>query len=221
IPKEWKFSLGATWNFDAGFFGEDYILVADYLHTEKQDSALIVNAALEEVGTGPDGRPLYRSIDRANPACAGPIQPFPAPLPPGCTNRNFNEDFILTNVSGDDGESDVWSLALSKSYDWGLDWTFGYAYTESTEVSPMTSSVAFSNYVNVSVSDPNDPDVHRSNYAIPNRFTLRMTYRKAFFGDYETKFTLFGRVNEGRPFSAVYTNGGDLFGDTLDFRHLI
>src|SRR5690606_17787292 len=34
-------------------------------------------------------------------------------------------------------------------------------------------------------------------------------------------FTLFGRVNEGRPFSAVYTNGGDLFGDTLDFRHLI
>src|SRR5690606_23977138 len=30
-----------------------------------------------------------------------------------------------------------------------------------------------------------------------------------------------GRVNEGRPFSPVFLNGGDLFGDQLDFRHLI
>ena len=214
IPKEWKFALGATWDFDAGFFGEGYRLMLDYLHTEKEDSALIVNAALEEIGTGPDGRRLYQSIDRSNPLCAPIIQD-------GCPNRNFNEDFLLTNVKGDDGDSDVWSMSLQKAYDWGLDWTFGYAYTESTEVSPMTSSVAFSNYVNISVSDPNDPEVHRSNYNIPNRFTLRLNYRNAFFGDYDTVFTLYGRVNEGRPFSPVFTNGGDLFGDTLDFRHLI
>ena len=214
IPKEWKFALGATLDFDAGFFGDGYRLMLDYLHTQKEDSALIVNAALEEIGTAPDGRPVYQSIDREDPDCADLTSP-------DCGNRNFNEDFILTNVSGDDGDSDVWSLSLSKAYDWGLDWTFGYAYTESSEVSPMTSSVAFSNYVNVSVSDPNDPDVYTSNYNIPNRFTLRVNFERAFFGDYLTQFTLYGRVNEGRPFSSVFTNGGDLFGDTLDFRHLL
>jgi hypothetical protein len=187
--------------------------MADYLHTEKEDSAFIRNAALIEVGTGPDGRTLYRKVDRSNPAC------IEDPTLPDCFR--FEEDFILSNATGDDGDSDVWSLGLSKSYDWGLDWTFGYAYTESSEVSPMTSSVAFSNYVNMSVSDPNDPGVARSNYNVPNRFTFRANFRRAFFGDYMTKFTLFGRVNEGVPFSAVYTNGGDLFGDTLDFRHLI
>ncbi|HUG03943.1 MAG TPA: carboxypeptidase regulatory-like domain-containing protein [Steroidobacteraceae bacterium] len=220
IPKEWKYTIGATWDFDAGIFGDGYRMMLDYLHTEKDDSALIINANLELAGTGPDGRPLYRNIDRSNPACVN-VDPFPAPLPAGCTNRNFNEDFILSNVPSADGDSDVWSVSLSKSHEWGLNWTLGYAFTESSDVNPMTSSVAFSNYVNVSVSDPNNPDVYRSNYNIKHRFTLLANYRKAFFGDYETKFTLYGRMNEGRPYSPVYTNGGDLFGDTLDFRHLI
>jgi hypothetical protein len=213
IPKEWKFAIGATWDFDAGRFGSGYRLMADYLHTEKEDSAIIVDATLEQIGTAPDGRPLYRSIDRSDPACAT--------APETCTDREFSQDFILSNVVGDAGESDVYSLSLSKAYDWGLDWTFAYAYTESTEVSPMTSSVAFSNYVNISVSDPNDPGVADSNYNIPNRFTLRANFRRAFFGDHMTKFTLYGRVNEGRPYSPVFVDGGFTFGDTLDDRHLL
>lgn len=213
IPKEWKFALGATWNFDAGFFGEDYTLMLDYLHTEKDDSALIVDATLEQVRTAPDGRPIYQSIDRSDPACAV--------TPEECEDRLFAQDFILTNVSGDDGESDVWSFALSKEYDWGLDWTFAYAYTESSEVSPMTSSVAFSNYANASVSDPNDPDPAVSNYEIPNRFTLRARFSRAFFGDNLTNITLFAHVNEGRPFSPTFLDGGFVFGDTIDDRHLL
>ena len=215
IPKEWKFALGATLDFDAGFLGSDYRLMVDYLHTEKEDSAIIVDATLEQIGTAPDGRPLYASIDRSDPDCLAD------PTSPDCTSRAFNQDFILTNVRGKDGDSDVYSLSLSKAYDWGLDWTFGYAYTESRDVNPMTSSVAFSNYVNVSVSDPNNPGLHRSNYNIPNRFTLRVNYRNAFFGDYLTKFTLYGRVNEGRAFSPVFVDGGFVFGDTLDDRHLL
>lgn len=214
IPKEWKFALGATWDFDTGFFGSDYRLMVDYLHTEKEDAAIIVDATLAQIGTAPDGRPLYQSIDRSDPDCVDPTSP-------DCSDRLFNQDFLLSNTRGDSGDSDVWSMSLSKAYDWGLDWTFGYAYTEATEVSPMTSSVAFSNYVNVAVSDPNDPGVHRSNYTIPNRFTLRVNYRRAFFGDYQTKFTLYGRVNEGRPFSPTFVDGGFTFGDTLDDRHLL
>lgn len=86
----------------------------------------------------------------------------------------------------------------------------------------MTSSVAFSNYVSPAVTDPNNPGLATSNYQIPNRFTLRIDYSKAFFGDYETSFTLFGSRNEGRPFSYVFANDdGDMFGDRLDGRHLL
>ncbi|HEX2138256.1 MAG TPA: TonB-dependent receptor, partial [Woeseiaceae bacterium] len=214
IPKEWKFALGATWNFDAGFFGDDYTLMADYLHTEKEDSALIIDATLEQIATAPDGRPIYQSIDRSDPDCADPTSA-------DCTGRLFAQDFILTNVSGDAGSSDVYSLSLSKRYDWGLDWTLAYAYTDSSEVNPMTSSVAFSNYVNVSVSDPNNPGPADSNYEIPNRFTIRANFSRAFFGDSLTNITLYGRVNEGRPFSATFIDGGFTFGDTLDDRHLL
>ncbi|HSD69704.1 MAG TPA: TonB-dependent receptor [Woeseiaceae bacterium] len=214
IPKEWKFALGATWDFDAGFMGSGYRLMLDYLHTEKEDSALIINATLEQVGTAPDGRPIYHPIDRADPDCVVPQSPL-------CSDRSFNEDFILSNVQGNDGDSDVYSLALAKSYDWGLDWTFGYAYTESTEVSPMTSSVAFSNYANMSLADPNSPGADNSNYNIPHRFTLRLNYRHAFFGDNLTKFTLFGRANEGRPYSPVFVDAGSGFGDSVDDRHLL
>jgi hypothetical protein len=215
VPKEWKFALGATWDFDGGFMGGGYRLLFDYLHSKKEDSAIITDATLEQVATAPDGRPIYRSIDRSDPDCA--VSPTAA----ACGSRAFLQDFILTNVQGDDGESDVYSLALSKSFDWGLDWTLGYAYTDSTEVSPMTSSVAFSNFVNLSVSDPNDPGVARSNYNIKNRFTLAANFRRAFFGENQTKITLFGRVNEGRPFSPVFVDGGNIFGDTLDDRHLL
>ncbi len=213
IPKEWKFALGATWNFDAGFLGDGYTLMVDYLHTEKEDSAVLIDATLEQIGTAPDGRPIYRSIDRSDPACAVD--------PTTCADRLFAQDFILTNVTGDDGHSDVYSVALSKAYDWGLDWTLAYAHTDSREVNPMTSSVAFSNYSNVSVSDPNNPGPAHSNYEIPHRFTLRASFSRAFFGDSMTHITLFGRVNEGRPFSATFVDGGFTFGDTIDDRHLL
>ncbi len=221
IPSELKFAFGLTYDFDAGFMGDGYRLMFDYLHTEKKDSAIIVDNTLEQIGLLPDGRPRYQSIDRSDPDCLT-IPPGPPGNGAGqCTSRSFAQDFILTNVVGDDGKSDVYSLAISKKHDFGLDWTLAYAYTESSEISPMTSSVAFSNYSLFAVNDPNDPGDARSNYEIKNRFTLNLNYKRAFFGDNETKITLYGRVNEGRAYSPTFNLGGNIFGDTIDGRHLL
>ena len=216
IPSNWKFSLGATYNFDMpGGLGSDYTLNADAMYSKNKNSAIIIDATLEQIGTAPDGRPIYKSIDRSDPDCVNPSSG-------ACSNRNFNQDFILTNVKGSAGDQTAYSLALSKDYDFGLDWTLAYAYVESEDVSPMTSSVAFSNFSSIAVSDPNDPGVAISNYQIPHRFTLRLGYGKSFFGDYETRFTLFGSRNKGRPFSYVFTDDdGDMFGDIIDRRHLL
>ncbi len=216
IPSNWKFALGGTYNFDMPWgLGSDYTLNADFMYTKSRNSAVIIDATQVVVGTAPDGRPIYRSIDKSDPDCVNPTSG-------ACSSRNFNQDFILSNVIGSDGDQTSLSFGLSKSYDFGLDWTFAYAYTEAREVSPMTSSVAFSNYANAAVSDPNNPGVATSNYQIPHRFTLRLKYGKEFFGDYETRFTMFGSRNKGRPFSYMFANDdGDMFGDLIDGRHLL
>jgi hypothetical protein len=85
----------------------------------------------------------------------------------------------------------------------------------------MTSSVAFSNFQAPALSDPNNPGLATSNYAIEHRFTFSASYSAYFWGDNRTNFTLFGSHSSGRPFSYTFAGGGDLFGDFVDDRHLI
>jgi hypothetical protein len=80
----------------------------------------------------------------------------------------------------------------------------GYAYTESEDVNPMTSSTAGSNYFNVAVADSNNLGLATSNYEIPHRFVLKLAFERAFFGEYDTRFTLYGSRNQGRPFSYTF-----------------
>ena len=193
LPQNWKANLGTTWNF-----GDGYVLNADLLYTKGNDSAIVVNGTMEQTGTAPDGRPIYTDP------------------------RRFNSDYILTNVTGSDSRSFQFSINLSKAYDNGFDWSVGYAYTDAEDVSPMTSSVAFSNYANISVDDPNNPSRAKSNYNIPHRFTFRLGYSAYWWGDNRTNFTLVGAHSEGRPFSYVFAgDDGDTFGDFIDDRHLL
>ncbi len=153
VPSNWKYALGLTYEFDLpGNWGSGYVLNADLIYTKAEDSALVVNGTMAQVGTAPDGRPIYQD------------------------SRAFRSDYILSNVKGADARSTSFSVGLNKSYDSGWDWALGYAYTKSEDVSPMTSSVAFSNFVNIAVDDPNRPRLATSNYEIPHRFTFRVSY---------------------------------------------
>lgn len=187
IPSVWKYALGASYEFENG-----YVATADLLYSKNKDSAVIRDLSREQVGTAIDGRPIYGSAN------------------------GRRQDFMLTNVSGDSGSSLVLSLGLSKSFDFGLDVAIGYAYTDTEEVSPMNSSVAFSNYTNIATANPEAPDLARSSYEIPHRFTLRLDYTREFFDGYSTRFTLFGSANEGRPYSYTFDDG-DIFGDSVGF----
>ncbi len=193
IPANWKFDIGATW-----IFLDDYVLTGDLLYTKADNSAIVINNTMVQSGTAPDGRPIYTDA------------------------RAFNSDYLLTNVTGPDAKSWQFSLQLSKSYDNGFDWSVGYAYTDSKDVNPMTSSVAFSNYSLIAVDDPNAPSLAVSNYNIPHRFTWRVGYTAYWWGDNRTTFTLVGAMNEGRPYSYTFADDdGDVFGDFISSRHLL
>lgn len=210
IPSAWKFSLGSTWWVDLPFLGEGVRLDGDLLYSDTQDAAVIRDLNLVQIGTMADGRPYYRGVNKSNPACWT--------SPATCPSRT--NDFLLTNANG--GYQFTASFSASQSYDWGLGWTVAYAYNEAEDVNPMTSSVAYSNWANVSVDDPNNMSVATSNYQTPHRVTLRLNYERAFFGDYNTRFTLFGRTGQTRPYSYTFANtDGGIFGDGVNGRHLL
>jgi len=189
-PSEWKFSLGATYDWNG------YIIDADYLYTRGEDVAYYVDVSQQQVGTTVLGQPIYDFVDGLG-----------------------EENYMLTN-SNQNPEAHVFSVSVRKFFDNGVDFLFGYAYTDAEDVSPMTSSVAASNFGNVALNDIVEPAAATSNYVIPHRFTFRLNYRQKFFGDNETRFSLYSFWQEGQPQSYVM-GSQDLEGDGFFGRHLL
>ena len=186
MPSEWKYSIGGTYTTDDG-----YSFTADLLYNQKVDSATIKDVALQYSDeTAPDGRKMYEQS----------------------VSGRYNE-YVLTN-SGNDGSSTVFNIGAAKSWDFGLNATIGYAYTQSEDANAMTSAVAGSNYGNVATIDALNPPMATSDYEIPHRFTLSLTYAVQLIGDLDTRFGLFGQSSAGRPYSHTFDNSDrNTFGD--------
>ena len=109
--------------------------------------------------------------------------------------------FVLTNASvGNTSES----IALGVYKDFGdVDVRLGYAYVDSKDVNPMTSSVGASNYWNRAFWSPQEEVLARSNYNVRNRLTARVGYVKEFFAGLPTRFVLFAQADTGSPYSLV------------------
>jgi len=186
IPSEWKYSIGATYTTE-----NEYVISLDYLYSKKKDAAILRDISLQDSGVSTfDGRPIYEEID------------------------GRNGDLLLTNVSGDSGDSSVISLAVSKMFDNGISMNFGYAYTDSDDVNPMTSSTAGSNYGNIALTDPNNPGVASSDYEIPHRFTMTLGYSHEFVDGFATRFNLYGEAYKGLPYSYTFDGSDGAFGDS-------
>jgi hypothetical protein len=187
----------AEWKASIGAtyeFANGYVFDADYLYTRGQDPAYYVDVSQDVVGRTSLGLPIY---DYAR----------------------GEDNYMLTN-SNQNPEAHVLSLTLRKYFDNGIDILAGYAYTDAEDVSPMTSSVAQSNFSNLALNDLVEPGAATSNYVVPHRFTLRVGYRAKLFGDNETRISLYSFAQEGQPGSFVM-GSGDQEGDGFFGRHLL
>ncbi|MBK8837999.1 MAG: TonB-dependent receptor [Hyphomonadaceae bacterium] len=177
LPASWRYALGATWNLDTGsmlgILGGDYRIDADVLYAQTDNAPVILPLGYVSAGKFIDGRPRYT----------------------GNTN-----DFLLSNS---DRKSDNWvySLSVHKDYDFGLDWTLGYAHVYGNETNPMTSSVAFSNFENAARYDIINMPLDRSDYVVPHRFSFNVNYELELMENFPTKFSLGGYAQEGLPYS--------------------
>jgi outer membrane receptor for ferrienterochelin and colicin len=171
----------------------DYQWNGDLFYTKSKNTAIVKHGDIERTGFTAEGYPIYDSVREAS--------------------------FVLTN-SDVGNKAMVVSLGVSKEYDNGFSFTAGYAYSDAEDVSPMTSSVAFSNYQNRAFFDPEEEVLSTSNYNIKNRLTFTGTYRRAFFGDNMTTFSFYSAYNSGRPYSRTFNGTINPYGFTpfLDFR---
>ncbi|MCH8059664.1 MAG: carboxypeptidase regulatory-like domain-containing protein [Proteobacteria bacterium] len=174
-PKEWKLSLGGSWDMPWG----GIMAELDYMYTVLKDGAIYVDPGQEITGMTSAGAPIYSLIT------------------PG-----VDQNLMLTNTSRD-SKAQVISATFNKSFDWGLDLLLGYAYTDAEDASPMTSFTAGTSFSNLATNYINDPRAALSNYNVRNRVTLRASFAREFWGDNTTRFTLMGFYSEGQP--STYT----------------
>ena len=187
----------AEWKLALGgtyYFANGIGVDADYIFSRQQNPAYYLDISQQRVGTTAAGQPIYDFVNGA-------------------------ENFMLTN-SGQKPEAHSLSLVARQHYDWGLDWTLGYAWTDAEDVSPMTSSVAGSNFDNLALVDLIEPMPGTSNYVSPHRFTARLSYGRDFIAGHETRITALFYSKEGHPQSHVMSSA-DLEGDGFYGRHLL
>lgn len=211
-PTVWKLNL--AFEHELPWYG--LIASAEWLRTVVEKGIRYENLNLgPSTGRLPDGRLVYWStLATTGFGATGPTGGNQAR-----SRRNLNFDNVLLLSNTDKGAATNVTVALEKPFedDWGA--KVAYTYGRSTDVNPGTSSVAFSNYLNRAVFNPNDEELGTSIYETRNRYQGIFTKRFRFIEDYPTTFGLFYDGRDGRPFSFTFVgdangdgiNGNDLF----------
>jgi hypothetical protein len=196
MPGQWKMFLSATWNLPDMWHGvtNGMQISGDFVQTNQDNEISYYDSRAKPLIVGgvqqflPDGRIRYDGLAATVPG-------------KGSVNLGGNNDIITTNK--DKGMGWIAGVTISKTWDFGLDASFGYARQHSTDLGPglFFGTTAGSLYASVpAYLDPNQDYKGRSVYEIKNRYKLQVGYAHKFFGDNETRITLFGEHQEGRPF---------------------
>ncbi|MEL7444954.1 MAG: TonB-dependent receptor, partial [Pseudomonadota bacterium] len=219
IPTFLRANIGLDHQFNSG-----WRMIFDYIYSKSYDPLFIQDLTLANIGTAPDGRPLYRQVDFLDPDCA--VTPGDSAV---CDSRTTS-DYLLTN--GEGGRSHSVSVSLSNSWSQeagplgiGGDVLLAYAYQDSTEIQPLTSSRAVSNFGNFSKIDVNNPVAATSNSSRAHNAIFRLNLEKDIIGDNETQLTFFLKYRTGQPFSYNFettpdsdpTDDFNPFGDSRAF----
>jgi hypothetical protein len=203
IASQLRATVSFNYEADFGALGDGWLFGVDLLYGNVLRAYQWTDLRSVQIGTLPDGRPRY-----------GPF---------GGTATN-NQDLLMTNETR--GRSYIGVVRLSKEWDNGFAFDASYTRSDVKDTNAITSATAGSLYSNNAFSDPNRAAYGRSIYEIRDQFKLRLDYSRAFFGDYRTRFSLFGERRSGRPYSITGfdpTSGrGAVFGTVGNSaRHLL
>ncbi|HEV2568996.1 TonB-dependent receptor [Sphingomonas sp.] len=187
LPSQWRATLSVDWTpeFD-NFLGGGWRFGADFLYSAVRNQVYFTDIrSVPGTLTTPDGRVRYVPVTRTT---AG------AP--------NFGDtfqDLLLTNTGR--GRSYIAVARVDKRFDFGLDVFASYTWQDVKDETPATSSTAGSNYGNGAFFDGRGAAYGVSNDEVRHNIKYGLTLNREFFGDYKTRFSLFGETRIGKPFS--------------------
>jgi hypothetical protein len=212
-PSVWKANLA----FDTELPWYGVVASAEFLYTKVNKGLHYERLDLGNVSfdEGPDGRKLYWNNPYAKSGIRNGSNDGVEDLAdtiPGYENvTGWANDGVLLLTNTDNGRSTQFTVGLNKPLvdTWG--WSLNYTYTNATEVNPLTSSRAISNWSNKAVFDPNSDEAATSNYEIKDRVIGSLQFRKSFFRDYATTVSVFYEGRAGAPYSWRFAN--DMNGD--------
>lgn len=175
IARKWKASLQADYEIGDGWF-----VGGQFLYDKNIYGYTWTDLRSVPIGTLPDGRTRY-----------GPFGGV------ATTNR----DLQLTN--SERGRAFFATARFSKAFDFGLTLDGSYTYSNVKDEGALTSSTASSNYGNNAFVDPNRAAYGRSIYEYTHQWKGGIDFKREFFGDNETRISLFGEYRSGRPYSVT------------------
>lgn len=172
---------------------------------------------------GPDGRELYYTAPAYNASCWNANGTFISSgacaglRAKALSNPNFNNVLLAKETSKGGGDSITLSLGQPLRQGWA--WSVAYTYTDAKEVSPLTSSVSNSNWVNRNIFNPNESVLQNSNYLVRDRIGARLMWSQPLVGRYRTTVGVFYEGRRGKPYGWTYIN--DLNGDGVSGNDLM
>jgi hypothetical protein len=212
-PAVWKSNLA----FDHQLPFLDLVLGVEYLYTKNETGIHYQHLNLgAPTGKGSDGRDLFYTPQGYNAACWSSTG---SSITSGTTctgfrtralnNPNFNN--VLAADKTKKGGGNLATLSLSRPMISGWSTSLAYTYTDATEVSPLTSSVANSNWAARSIFNPNEEVAANSAYLVKNRVNATLQFQQNLIEGYKSTFGMFYEGRTGKPFSWTFNN--DLNGD--------
>ncbi|MDR7050546.1 hypothetical protein J2X54_003027 [Duganella sp. 3397] len=218
-PSVWKANIAL--DHELPWYG--MVFGAEFLRTKVRDGIYYQNYNLgAATATGTDGRPMYYNAAALSANCWNASGTAITSGTVGGTNcANYrskaasNSSFgnVLVATGTNKGYSNVATASLSRPMSGGYSWSLAYSYTESKEVSPLTSSTSSSTFNGRSVFNPNEEVAANSSYLVKDRISAVLNFQKRFFDNYKTTFGLFYEGRSGKPYS--WTINNDLNGDSV------
>lgn len=220
-PSIWKANLA----FDTELPWNGVVFGAEFLYTNNKDAILYQHLNLgAPTRIGPDGRELFYNAAGLRDTCYTAGSNGTLSTSPSCSVQNkalsntLYDRVILAKKTGK-GDGKLITLSLSQPLTKGFGWSVAYTNTDATEVSPLSNSVANSNWQARGVFNPNEDVAANSNTLVKHRLNALANFQKKFFGAYNTRLGVFYEVRSGKPYSWTYKN--DMNGDGISGNDLM
>ena len=169
------------------------IATLSYDQTKNMENYYYEDINLKPIGTLPDGRTLYGGNgNRVNPS--------------------FTNVFLMKDTKK--GNAYNYTAELKKPYKNHWFGTVSYTYGRATDVSPITSSTAGSNFGARMATDSNSEELATSNYQVKHRFSASVSRDFNYFKGFKTTLGFYYEARSGRPYSYVFSS--DINGDAAN-----